>query len=216
MTRTRPTSELIENLEKRLLFAVTPLDTLLVRGTDSGDFITLEVRNADTATPTLRTIINGRVRNFSLVGKTNIVVEARNGNDQIFVNKNTVRGFLINGGLGDDSILGGKGNDRIIGGRGRDTIQGNDGNDVLRGDDDNDLVNGLNGNDRIDGGRGNDFLTGGNGNDTMIGGLGADQIYGQDGNDVFRAFDGEMDTISGGDGTNNAETIDPIDAAAQI
>ena len=201
-------------LESRTLLAVTPTDTVTVRGTDNSDLITLRVKLAGDGTKQLEATINGFRRRFNLTGITTISVEARNGNDQVYVNENTVRSILINGGLGDDTIVGGAGNDRIIGGRGRDLLTGKDGNDLIRGTDGDDTITGNSGNDVLDGGAGNDFITGDNGNDTLIGGTGTDQMFGQNGNDVIFALDGTLDTVSGGSGDDSFGTVDLIDGGS--
>ena len=141
----------IEVLESRLLMAS---DTVTVRGTDSSDLMTVQVRLAKDGSKELQVTINGTRRRFNLTGINNISIESIGGNDQIFVNENTVRPIIINGGLGDDSIIGGAGNDRITGGRGFDTLVGNDGNDLLKGYDSSDTLIGGDGNDRLDGGAG--------------------------------------------------------------
>ncbi|CAN5574755.1 hypothetical protein BH09PLA1_BH09PLA1_03110 [soil metagenome] len=209
-------SDPIESLEPRRLLAATPPGTVLVRGTDTGDLITLQIRLAKNGTKELRATINGALRRFDLTGITTISVESLGGDDRVFVDENTVRPILINGGLGNDLIVGGAGNDRLIGGRGQDTLQGNGGNDLLKGYDSDDMLIGNDGDDTIDGGSGNDFITGGKGNDVLIGGTGADQLFGQDGNDSFFAQDGELDTISGGDGDDSLLSSDALDVVAQI
>ncbi|MBC8108109.1 MAG: hypothetical protein H7Z14_16100 [Anaerolineae bacterium] len=213
MLRTKASFNPVQILESRILLAAVPPDTVLVRASDASDLITLQVRLASNGAKELRATINGRVRRFNLTGINTISVESLSGNDQIFVNENTVRPIVINGGLGDDTIVGGAGNDRIIGGRGRDLISGNDGDDLIKGYDSDDTLNGNDGNDVLDGGAGADFMLGGNGNDVLIGGTGSDQMFGQNGNDTFFAIDGTLDTISGGSGDDSFGAVDLIDSA---
>ncbi|HMB95414.1 MAG TPA: pre-peptidase C-terminal domain-containing protein, partial [Tepidisphaeraceae bacterium] len=60
----------------------------------------------------------------------------------------------------------------------------------------------------IDGGAGNDTIKGGDGNDFITGGSGRDRLAGGAGNDTFAAFDGVIDMIDGGSGTDSAKVDD--------
>ena len=79
---------------------------------------------------------------------------------------------------GDDTVLGGSGSDRIYGG---------------------------DGNDHITSGDGVDFVQGGAGNDTLIGGAGADTLLG--GDDADSIFGGAGDSIVGGEGGTDSDTL---------
>jgi VCBS repeat-containing protein len=70
-----------------------------------------------------------------------------------------LRGKLIIGGWGADTLYGGSGNDLLFGGFGADVLFGGAGNDVLDGGA---------GDDRLDGGAGCDLLIGGSGQDTAV------------------------------------------------
>jgi Ca2+-binding RTX toxin-like protein len=135
----------------------------------------------------------------------------------------TVEGFEVNGGGGNDSLIvgnltgstvnlvtfsGGTGSDRLdgrttsttliaSGGSDNDELWGGSANDVLSGDDGNDVLSGGAGNDSLSGGTGNDLLSGGSGNDVISGGDGDDGIVWNDG-------DGS-DVIDGGLGTDILE-----------
>ena len=143
---------------------------------------------------------------------------------------------IIIGAEGSDSISGGDGDDVIYGGygpgvpdavnirddqgdlrpdNGKDTIDGGAGNDTIYGMDDADSITGGAGNDSLDGGIDNDVLDGGDGDDivlggqgsdTLTGGNGADRMYGGDDNDMFFATAG--DTVDGGSGGNDYDTLD--------
>lgn len=76
--------------------------------------------------------------------------------------------------------------------------------DNLVGSDRNDVLLGLAGNDRLRGGRGNDVIRGGAGHDRLAGGMGKDTIFGDRGNDRLSARDGELDTLDGGPGFDQA------------
>ncbi|MCS7033098.1 MAG: hypothetical protein NZ561_03780, partial [Phycisphaerae bacterium] len=68
---------------------------------------------------------------------------------------------------------------------------------------------------RIDGGSGSDTLRGGGGNDTILGGSGIDSILGEGGNDSLFSRDLELDSVSGGSGTDTAET-DVVDIVSGV
>lgn len=204
----------LELLESRTLLSGTT-DTLTIRGTNSNDVITLDVRQASDGSKFARVATSTFVRDFDLTGINHIVIESLDGDDQVIINDRVVRAININGGLGNDSLTGGNGNDTIIGGRGNDAISGRDGNDRLRGDTGNDTIDGGSRNDRIDGGDGNDFVTAGKGNDTITGGDGFDTLLGEDGNDTFFARDGKTDSVNGGSGTNHADA-DAIDVLVSV
>ncbi|WP_081847031.1 Hint domain-containing protein [Thioclava indica] len=141
----------------------------------------------------------------------------------------------VDGGDGNDTIYGGLGpsypdilnvpNDSSIypdpvTDNGMDTLSGGAGNDVIYGEDDDDLIHGGTGNDMLDGGidndtlfgdAGNDTLKGGQGDDTLNGGTGNDSVSGGDDRDLFvvgSAEDGAGDTLDGGEGGDDFDTLD--------
>jgi hypothetical protein len=73
--------------------------------------------------------------------------------------------FIVQCGLGDDTVLTGLGDDTVTAGSGDDVVTALDGNDTLTG---------AAGNDELSGGRGADTLNGGTGADRLNGGRGAD------------------------------------------
>lgn len=112
---------------------------------------------------------------------------------------------------GRDFIVGGNGDDTIFGMDDADTLYGGEGNDSLDGGIDNDEIYGGAGNDTLAGGQGNDTIDGDFGNDVILGGAGADMLYGGDDADIFvvgSAADGAGDTINGGLGGNDYDTLD--------
>jgi len=154
------------------------------------------------------------------------VVEAGGGND------------LITTGEGNDSVDAGSGNDTVYGGlgpsvpdglnipdapgtgpfgpdpvdyNGQDTIDGGSGHDVIYGEDDDDLIYGGTGADTLDGGIDDDTIFGDEGQDDLIGGQGADSMSGGDDRDEFiidNREDAFGDTIDGGTGGNDVDTLD--------
>jgi Ca2+-binding RTX toxin-like protein len=119
-------------------------------------------------------------------------------------------GDTLFGTFGSDSISGGEGNDWIDSwGATNDTVDGGRGNDTLEGGAGNDLIMGGEGNDQLIGWTGNDTLQGGSGNDTLQTDVGADLLQGGDDADTFIVNDdGADDTIVGGEGGTDDDTID--------
>ena len=134
----------------------------------------------------------------------------------------------VSGGSGDDNIAGGEGNDRLYGGAGNDTVSGDAGDDLVAGNAGNDRLYGRGGNDAVIGGLGADLMTGDDGNDLMFDGTvmllgGTDaSLTKNDASDVamlllltnwqlgiitpgvIHPHDGDVDSISGGAGTDSA------------
>ncbi len=97
------------------------------------------------------------------------------------------------------------------------TITGTDREDSLEGGTGDDSITALGGNDTLGGGSGNDTLDGGSGDDSLSGGTGADHMSGGDGSDTFVIRDGfGNDTIVGGEGGTNRDTIDLSDMTAPV
>ncbi|ALI56295.1 Hint domain-containing protein [Celeribacter marinus] len=92
---------------------------------------------------------------------------------------------------GDDTFTGGSGNDAVYGGDGADTITLGAGGDYAEGGA---------GNDTIYGDAGEDWIEGGTGNDTLYGGDDADTFFYSDG--------WGSDTVFGGAGISDADTLD--------
>ncbi len=129
-------------------------------------------------------------------------------NDAVFGEGGLDRLF---GGRGDDVMDGGQGNDGVYGGPGTDELAGGDGNDVIQGNEDDDTLLGQAGDDR---------LFGGEGADTLYGGDGAEQIFGEAGNDGMFGGGTEVDSLTGGlgsdrflvHGDDTASDVDGLDA----
>jgi hypothetical protein len=88
-----------------------------------------------------------------------IMVDARGGNDFVYIANNITLAATIFGGDGNDVLFGGGGDDLIYGQAG------------------NDLLSGMDGDDLLDGGDGNDILIGGLGDDTLLGGRGKNRMF---------------------------------------
>ncbi|SNS67414.1 Ig-like domain-containing protein [Antarctobacter heliothermus] len=103
---------------------------------------------------------------------------------------------LLQGFLGDDSLIGGDDDDTLQGGSGNDTLDGGIDDDILMGGNDDDVLIGGQGNDTLNGGSGDDAINGGSDRDVII---------------VDSAADGIGDTVDGGSGgfVDQANPEDP-------
>ena len=145
---------------------------------------------------------------------------------------------MLSGGLGRDAVFGGLGNDQLQGGLGRDHLYGGAGNDQSDGGPGADKMYGGSGDDVQYGGAGNDTILANLGADHTYGGEGGDNLYalargdvhpgpngevdtvgdsvdGGPGNDTIHTRDGEVDTVTCGEGQDRAilDTVDVISDA---
>lgn len=142
--------------------------------------------------------------------------------------------YIVDGGIGNDTLTGGGGGDTLSGGSGDDVLAGGLGNDTLSGDDGNDTLNGGGGTDTLNGGAGNDILIY-DGQDTFNGGSGFDTLKllnaGEDINNINNGFTNRLSSIemidmenSSSGGTTNVlgsdnsgndnNTLQPLDVLA--
>jgi hypothetical protein len=135
---------------------------LNVVGSEGDDVITFRQRDG-------RLTIDGLDAYFAVADVSQIIVDARGGNDRVDLNRGSVNpqesivlDAVVHGGAGADFIRGGYGNDHILGG---------DGNDDLRGG---------SGNDRIDGQLGTDVVLGDAGYDVLLDKDSDDPLLGDD------------------------------------
>ena len=210
--------------------------TLLVSGTENADLITVTkvdnnyVLDVNGETQTLDP---ASIAQFNILcGDGNDVVTIGPGVPHCYIlgggGDDTITGGdgpdTITGSAGKDILYGGAGDDRLAGGGGHDILVGMDGRDRLYGDDGNDQLKGGGGVDRLYGGdghdilvgessadkmygeEGNDTLVGGTGTDLLNGGVGLDYMYGGDDNDSLWSRDGAFDFVSGGPGTDTAQS----------
>lgn len=128
---------------------------LVVTGTNRLDSITFYRSGSNLIVQDL----GRRLGSFSLSSVTELNIDARGGNDYVFVGNALRIRSTIHGGGGNDVLFGSGLNDSIFGGAG------------------NDVLFGLMGNDLLDGGDGNDWLYGGFGTDTLVGGKGKNRLF---------------------------------------
>jgi Ca2+-binding RTX toxin-like protein len=125
---------------------------------------------------------------------TSVNIDGGSGNDTIDISGLEAAGSdverIVDGGLGDDSIIGSRGDDAINSGAGNDKIVAGHGDDTIH--------SGA-GNDRIWADHGNDTIYAGEGNDKIKGGAGDDVIFAGEGNDEV-LFDSADSSIDGGQG----------------
>lgn len=115
-----------------------------------------------------------------------------------------------------ERVLGGHGNDRIGGSSADNQLYGGPGDDTIGGHGGNDSLFGEAGNDKVHGDDGDDYIEAGAGHDKVYGNGGADILLGLAGNDqLFSAGDGIRDTVSGGLGTDSADS-DELDVLSGV
>jgi hypothetical protein len=128
---------------------------LTVGGTRGDDVIRVQADGAGVSV-----LLNG-VTFGPYTGVSALALYGQQGNDLLEVDDALTLPALLDGGLGNDTLLGGSGNDTLRGGPGSDLLLGGGGNDLLIGG---------GGRDILIGGDGTDTLRGGNGDDILIGG----------------------------------------------
>lgn len=126
---------------------------------------------------------HGRLLGSFTTGIEEIQVDARNGNDIVWVSQRITVKATLRGGQGNDVLYGGGGDDLLLGEEGNDTLYG------------------FAGDDRLEGGDGRDFLFGGLGDDHLLGGDGVDYLYGELGADLLEGGAGD-DWLLGGPGVD--------------
>ena len=123
-------------------------------------------------------------------------VRAGAGNDSVY------------SGLGNDVVYAGDGNDLVDSGAGADRIYGEAGGDTIYAGAGDDVVWSGGDADTLYGGDGNDTLLGESGADLFYGGAGNDSLVGGDDGDIFVTATGEgVDTLAGGEGGTDADTL---------
>ncbi|MEO1335901.1 MAG: alkaline phosphatase, partial [Myxococcota bacterium] len=115
----------------------------MIAGTGSDDNIQVSPRTGGG----VRITNGGNTIDLTAAQAADLRIEARGGNDRVYIDPRITHDITIDGGDGNDTLTGGGGSDTIIGGQGNDRIRG------------------AGGDDNITGGIGNDTITGGDGND---------------------------------------------------
>ncbi len=134
----------------------------------------------------LRTVVNGKIRNFNLAAVDRVRIYGNDGNDTISAGARSLP-VVVFGGAGDDTITTGAGADTLWGEAGNDQINAGSGKNNIRGGDNNDTLTGGNTVDRI---------WGDGGNDTLVGRRKRDLLYGGAGDDIFIPGADAADRIS--------------------
>lgn len=161
-----------------------------IGGTGSQDIVSLVRRGGD-----LHVRINAETFSYLYRDVKSIVIHTGSRHDQVSIGP-FIRGAIVLGGPGDDTIQGGIYNDTLIGGLGSDDIYARAGNDLVYGGDPNQP-------DALDG---NDFIRGQEGNDTLYGQAGDDRLYGDEGNDRLVAGAG-FNVLNGGTGFDSIQSL---------
>jgi uncharacterized protein YkwD len=126
------------------LAVITANGTLVVNGTAANDKIDL---GPGTDPTTLVAKVNGITRTFNYASVNRIYVSAMGGDDVVRVAP-AVKGTLIDGGGGNDTLYGSNNHDTLYGQGGNDWLFGNAGDDLLVGGPGLDRLDGGNGKDR--------------------------------------------------------------------
>ena len=150
--------------------------TLDVYGTAGADVIDVRAKNGR-----IDIIVNSITRRFSQSQVTSINVRAGDGNDRVNI-YSRVRGAVVFGQAGNDTLTGSANPDAIFGGDGADSILGRDGTDSLYG------------------GSGNDTLMGGTNQDYLFGAAGVDLLFARD--DLTSIEQALYETLLGGAGAD--------------
>ena len=129
---------------------------------------------------------------------TPVIAQGDEGENALF---GSAAGDMLDGGLGDDTIIALGGDDTAVGCSGDDIVYTDSGNDLLFGNSGNDTLSAGAGDDTVFGGSGRDRISGGDGNDILDGGTDQDVIDGGAGDDLFIANFGDgNDVYHGGTG----------------
>ena len=191
---------LCESLEDRKLLSATLSGGILtVVGTRHSDSIT--VSRGGRGGAFVYVGVDGVSSRFSSRAVRQLSVSGGRGADDIVVSSNIapVRGAVVSGGDGNDTIQGGGGHEELLGDAGDDSILGGDGGDTLLGGLGDDSLTGGSGDDHIDGQDGIDHEHGGQGTDDLVGGA-QDDLNNDDGHDTL-THDANED--NGGHGSDN-------------
>ena len=208
-----------EQLEQRFALAVSwAAGTWSITGDADAahpdDTIVVDRNPANTRQ--LRAVVNGVVVGTRLESTVKVLrISGGKGDDSITIDVpgNTRLRAVLDGGVGNDTILGGDGNDVIFGGTGNDTLNGGKGDDTIWGGAGDDSLVGATGNDNLYGDTGTDTLRGGGGRNTLDGGAGVDQFFGTKGVDRVRLAAGEQ--LIGSESTNPLRAVGEIDQLKQ-
>lgn len=222
---------LVEQLESRRMFAVTPVSTG-GSATGGGKVVVSGATLKITANPRtgssvrVTTAEDGGVILVSFGGRQALAFDKGNLASIIFTGSRfqdriTIReegglidiALIIRPGAGSDyvdldrtlgRVFGDSGNDTLLGSAGDDVMSGGSGNDRIYGADGFDSLVGQGGNDDLRGDAQDDTLNGGSGNDLLDGGAGSDVLNGEGGSNrlVDRATRGELNIFYGGQGFN--------------
>jgi Ca2+-binding RTX toxin-like protein len=158
-------------LEKREVLSTASLahGVLTIQGSEAADVIRVRQLNNQIR-------VDGVKGVWAAASVTKIVVNAKGGNDAVFLNSESLPNHqplsapcVVNAGAGNDLVLGSFRNDTIYGGAGNDTIYGRAGNDLIYGEAGSDALFGDQGNDTITVREFTDSIVrGGAGNDRIV------------------------------------------------
>ncbi len=195
----RPSLELLE--ERQLLSVSLAGGTLQITGSDSADFVKLQVDDGNLVVK----IANSQGTEEHVIDPSAVIdriqINTMGGNDRVVIPSNVDEWLAAAGNTGVVlDIETGSGNDRVVlGGRldldawidagsGNDRVRAGQGDDYVDGGRGNDVLHGANGDDKLVGGPGRDRLKGGAGDDELHGNAGADFLWGMAGSDLLLGY----------------------------
>jgi len=144
----------IDRLETREVPSAAGLvgDTLVVKGTDAGESISVQVNDPRFAGPTNSLVVysdGAVIGKFAMTSVNRIEVHAGGGNDKITISDQIKLPTILDGGAGDDSLVAGSGSTVLVGGDGNDLLIGGPSRDVLIGGAGADSLSGNGGDDML-------------------------------------------------------------------
>jgi len=193
-----PVCEQLE--QRRLLYAY------VVEGTDLADTIDLKTESGY-----LKVYVNSSFPRL-YTDATQLIINAKGGNDRIRIDSSVTMSVVINGGEGNDTIVPGETNETLRGGNGIDVLDcstfstalsitlDNLPNDDFGFGESNSVADDIS---VVIGGRGSDYIDASGVRQPVMlsGGQGNDMLFGGDGNDVLNGNEG-VNSLDGGGGKN--------------
>jgi Ca2+-binding RTX toxin-like protein len=151
-TTTQRTRLEVGRLETRDVPSAAALvgDALVVKGTDSGEGISVQMNDPRFGSPANLIVVysDGAVIGKFAANRVNrIEIHAGGGNDKVVISDQIKLPTILDGGAGDDTLVAGSGSTVLVGGDGNDTLTGGPSRDVLIGGAGTDTLNGNGGDD---------------------------------------------------------------------
>jgi Ca2+-binding RTX toxin-like protein len=142
----------VDRLESREVPSAAALigDTLVIKGTDSGEAISVQVNDPRFGNAHNAAVVysdGAVIGKFALANVNRIEIHAGGGNDKVVISDQIKLPAIVDGGAGDDSLVAGSGSTVLVGGSGNDVLLGGPTRDVLIGGAGADSLYGIGGED---------------------------------------------------------------------